>query len=184
MALAEIRTSRLTLIPSTPALLQLELSDLAGFEAALDAALPDDWPPGEYDREAIAFFLEKLTESGPSAIGWYGWYVIQRGAEGERPHLVGGGGYLGPPDKSGAVEVGYSISEHWRGRGIATELVTALVDNALDKGASRIIAHARRNNPASIEVLTRCGFQQAVQTDPWLLEFEYVAVTPVRPSKL
>ncbi len=179
VAPSPISTPRLTLVPSTPALLHLEMGDPAGFAAALEAGVPKDWPPGEYDRDAMEFFLQKMAEGGDAASGWYGWYAIGRGTESEPSNLVGGGGYLGPPDENGCVEIGYSVSEQWRGRGIAAEMVEALVKNALEKGAARIIAHTRADNPGSIAVLRKCGFQLAASVgpgsaDPTTLEFEHV----------
>ena len=171
-----IRTPRLTLVPSTPALLHLEMDDLTGFAAALEAVVPQDWPPGEYDRDAMEFFLQKMAEGGDAATGWYGWYAVLRGTESERANLVGGGGYLGPPDENGCVEIGYSVSEQWRGQGIAAEMVTALVKNAFARGAAKIIAHTRPDNPGSIAVLKNCGFRPAVSADPAVLEFEYVGL--------
>ena len=168
-----IPTARLTLMPATQALLQLELSDKVAFAARLGVRLPEDWPPGEYDADAIQFFLEKLTEGGPDAAGWYGWYAILKDASGEPNALVGCAGYLGPPDETGSVEIGYSICERWRGLGLAKELVRALMDNALKLGANKIVAHTSEANPASISVLRSCGFQQKPSTDPSVLQFEY-----------
>jgi len=54
-----IRTSRLRLTPSTQQTLRLELDDPAAFAALLGVRLPQDWPPGEYDRGAIQFFLTR-----------------------------------------------------------------------------------------------------------------------------
>jgi len=104
------------MMPATAETLHLELDDPAAFATLLGVRLPQDWPPGEYDRDAIQFFLEKMIEGGPEAVGWYGWYAILEGSE---PALVGCGGYLGPPDESGCVEIGYSICERWRGQGLA-----------------------------------------------------------------
>ena len=148
-----ILTSRLRLVPSTQALLGLEMDDMQAFEKLLGVSIPEDWPPGEYDRDAMQFFIEKLQEGGPAT-------------------LIGGG-YLGPPDQTGTVELGYSISERWRGQGLAQELVTALVDNALKSGATKIIAHTGSDNSASIAVLRRCGFVPAPSTGPCRLQFDY-----------
>ena len=173
MTLQTILTSRLMLVPSTQALLSLEMADMAAFANLLGVSIPEDWPPGEYDRDAMQFFIEKLTEGGSDAVGWYGWYAIRQATQHEPATLVGGGGYLGPPDETGTVEIGYSISERWRGQSLAQELVTALVDNALRSGATKIIAHTRPDNPASVAVLRKCGFCQALSTDPRMLQFDY-----------
>lgn len=67
-----IKTTRLTLVAATPELLCAELAGTDRIGAALEAGVPADWPPGEYDRAAIEFFLTRLTEGGPDAVGWYG----------------------------------------------------------------------------------------------------------------
>jgi RimJ/RimL family protein N-acetyltransferase len=167
-----ILTARLRLTPATQETLRLELDDPAAFAAHLGVRLPLDWPPGEYDRDAIQFFLEKMIEGGLSAVGWYGWYAILQGGEPEA--LVGCGGYLGAPDEASCVEIGYSICEQWRGKGLAKELVQALVDRAWSLGARKIVAHTTLANPASIAVLLSCGFQQASGSDQVQLQFEIV----------
>lgn len=177
MPAQKILTSRLMLVPTTHALLTLEMADISAFANLLEVHIPEDWPPGEYDGDAMQFFLEKLTEGGPEVVGWYGWYVIRQATQDEPATLIGGGGYLGPPDQAGTVEVGYSISERWRGQGFAQELVTALVDNALKKGATRIIAHTRADNPASAGVLQKCGFAQALNDDSEMLQFDYSGIS-------
>jgi RimJ/RimL family protein N-acetyltransferase len=115
-----------------------------------------------------------MIEGGPEAVGWYGWYAILEGSE--PAALIGCGGYLGPPDESGCVEIGYSICEQWRGQGLAKVLVQVLVDRALALGAKKIVAHATEANPASIAVLRNCGFQQAVSSETEQLQFEIAAV--------
>jgi len=165
-----IHTARLRLVPASPETHRLELDDTAAFAAYLGVSLPQDWPPGEYDRDAIRFFLEKMISGGPEAVGWWGWYAILEGSK--TPALVGCGGYLGPPNESGCVEIGYSICEQWRGQGLAKELVLALVNRAWVLGANRVIAHTIDANPASIAVLLGCGFRQALRSESDQLQFE------------
>lgn len=147
-----IDTPRLELIAATADLLTLELEDPAGFAAALDARVSLAWPPGEYDRDAILFFRERLTEH-PEHAGWYGWYARER----EEGDLVGAVGYFGPPSE-GRVEVGYSLVEAFRGQGFARELVEALVTRAREQGVASVQAHVQEANRSSIRVLERCGF--------------------------
>jgi RimJ/RimL family protein N-acetyltransferase len=113
-----------------------------------------------------------MIEGGPEAIGWYGWYAILEASE--PAPLVGCGGYLGAPDEAGCVEIGYSICEQWRRRGLAKEIVLALVNRALALGAKKIVAHTTEANPASIAVLCGCGFQQAISSGPEQLQFEII----------
>jgi RimJ/RimL family protein N-acetyltransferase len=166
---------RLQLVPASPLLLRLELDDPDACAALLKANLPEDWPPGEYDHDAMQFFLERMLEGGESAAGWYSWYAILPGENGEPSDLVGCGGYFGPPDAAGSVEIGYSIAARWRGMGLAKELVRALLRQARQRGATRIVAHTSEENPASMAVLRHCRFQQIGREDSGMLCFECVA---------
>lgn len=148
----------LHLLPTTLAHLDDELAGAPNLGAMLDAVVPASWPPGEYDRDAIAFFRERYLDEGEAAVGWYGWYAIDRQEGGGADYLVGAGGYFGPP-REGRVEIGYSIAREFRGRGYATELARMLVGRAFAiDGIDRVVAHTTRANPASIAVLTKCGF--------------------------
>jgi [ribosomal protein S5]-alanine N-acetyltransferase len=153
-----LTTTRLVLTASTVALLDAELESPARLGALLGVEVPDGWPPGEYDRQAIEYFRDRLSES-PASGGWYGWYAVLRGTRDSPPTLVGAGGYFGPPDSDGAVEIGYSIAPGFERRGLATELVLALVDRARACGGVRaIVAHTSPSNIGSVKVLERNGF--------------------------
>jgi ribosomal-protein-alanine N-acetyltransferase len=145
--------------------------------ALLGAAVSPDWPSGEYDADAMEFFRERLEEGGPAVVGWYGWYAIRK-ADGDVPAtLVGSGGYLGPPDEQGRVEVGYSILPAWQAQGYATEITKALVDRALsDSDVRLVLAHTRADNLGSIRVLERCGFAMTGEgSEAGSLRFELAA---------
>lgn len=47
--------------------------------------------------------------------------------------MVGGIGFFGPPAEDGSVELGDGLVEAVRGRGFATETLTALTRRALSK---------------------------------------------------
>jgi ribosomal-protein-alanine N-acetyltransferase len=154
----KIATARLDLIPANVALVDAELRSNDELASALGARIPAHWPPGEYDREAICHFRKCLAEH-PDAVGWYGWYVLLRG-EGF-PIIVGAGGYTGPPDAGGTVEIGYSIVRGYEGRGFATELVRALAEHAFATGRVRqVIARTRGANLGSVHVLEKNGFRK------------------------
>ena len=152
-------TPRLTLVAASRALLTAELHKPQYFPVLLGAALPADWPPGEYDRDAQEYFLEKLTAGGRTAAGWYNWYALRK-AEGDVPRtLIGSGGFTGPPDAAGCAEIGYSIAQDWREQGLATELVAGLVQQAAATGlVRRLVAHALPENLPSQKVLLANGF--------------------------
>ncbi len=166
-------TPRLLILAASRALLTAELHKPQYFPTLLGAALPTDWPPGDYDREAMEYFLEKLTAGGRDAAGWYNWYALRK-AEGDVPRtLVGTGGFTGPPDEAGMVEIGYSIAADWRGQGLGTELVAGLVQQAAATGAVRqLVAHTPPENLISQRVLLANGFTSSGTDVDGRLRFE------------
>lgn len=156
-----IATSRLDLIAATVALFDAELESHSRLASLLDARIPEGWPPGEYDTAAIKHFRDRLREN-PDAVGWYGWYALLRPRSEEPRTLIGAGGFFGPPNADGLLEIGYSVVPAFEGQGYATELVRALVNDAFATGAIRqIIAHTTKENYGSVIVLERSGFHVA-----------------------
>lgn len=172
-------TPRLLLLAASRALLTAELHKPQYFPVLLGAVLPADWPPGEYDQEAMRYFLAQLTAGGRTAAGWYNWYALLK-PTGDTPRtLVGSGGFMGPPDAAGTAEIGYSIAAGWRGQGLATELVGGLVQQAAATGmVHRLVAHARAGNPASQQVLRRNGFNFLGPGTDGYLRFERAVEPP------
>lgn len=160
------------MISSSATHIRIELETPELLAEKLNAVVSTDWPSGEYDRDAMEFFLHCFETGGDAAQGWYGWYAINiDSTEGARA-LVGAGGYFGPPDPDGIVEIGYSILPEWQRRGYATELVKMLVTHALSFGnIKKIIAHTAPENVASIKVLLSSGFV-SVGSDDGNLRFE------------
>lgn len=168
-----VRTARLELIAATLDLIEAELAGPAALGVLLGVPVPSSWPPGEYDRDALEFFTARLVAGGPAALGWYNWYALTIGCDGQREALVAGAGYLGPP-ADGVVEIGYSVVPEARGRGLATEIVQALAVRALSvDGVRKVIAHTLESNTTSQGVLRRAGFNAAGQgAEPGMLRFE------------
>ncbi|HTD29047.1 MAG TPA: GNAT family protein [Xanthomonadaceae bacterium] len=152
-----IETSRLKLIPATVAHARAENGDRAEFARLLQATVPDNWPP-ESTADALPLFLEWL-EAAPDSVGWFGWYALARVEGEDKPTLVGGGGFLGPP-QDGQVGIGYSVLPQFQGKGYATEIAGALVQWARQQAVLRIVAETEWANPASVRVLTRLGFAE------------------------
>jgi RimJ/RimL family protein N-acetyltransferase len=112
----------------------------------------------------MAFFLERIETMGEKGGGWYVWYAVRTDVAPRA--LVGSGGYMGPPDSEGTVEIGYSVLPEFRGQGFAGEIVQALVARAFSfPRVERVIAHTVTSNAASIAVLTKCGFRFAEATE-------------------
>ncbi len=165
-----LNTARLSLIATTAEHLRTELEQPDRLTTLLDAEVSSAWPPGEYDRPAMEFFLSCLEAGGEAVEGWYGWYALCTDGPPDGPYdgppaprrLIGVGGYFGPPDAEGTIEVGYSVLPEWQRRGYASEMVQGLVAHAFTfLAVQQVRAHTNNDNPASMKVLLNAGFQAA-----------------------
>ena len=170
-----LRTGSITLTPATLTHIRTELEAPEQLANLLGAYVSPNWPPGEYDRDAMEYFQERFIDAGKDAEGWYGWYAL-RDADSSTPcSLVGSAGYFGPPSTDGTVEIGYSVLPEWQRQGVATAMINALVENALSfTSIKRVIAHTTEDNSASVAALLRCGFiAVGLGNDPDTVRFEY-----------
>lgn len=176
-------TPRMTLLAASRALLTAELTKPRYFPILLGATMPAHWPPGDYDEKAMRYFLEQLTAGGRDAAGWYGWYaILKAGAEVAQNTLVATGGFHGPPDANGSAEIGFSVADDWRGRGIGTELTAGLVAHAAQTGmVRRLTARTTSDNAAAQRVLTHNGFTLLPTPDAEYIHYER-DITPALPA--
>ena len=170
----QLYTQRLTLIAATLEHVRTELEAPEQLSTLLDALVSSEWPPGQYDRDAMEFFRARFEEGGKEVEGWYGWYAIREDNLRRPRSLVGAGGYFGPANSEGVVEIGYSVLPEWRRMGYASEIVQALLERAFSHDqVTKVIAHTTESNPASIGVLLRCGFTVVgLGQEPGVLRFE------------
>jgi RimJ/RimL family protein N-acetyltransferase len=84
-------------------------------------------------------------------------YLIENTTTGE---ILGGANLRLFDPMRDTVELGYWLFVEARGRGVATRVVRALVDQAHASGIVRVEAHVRIGNTASERVLERAGFQR------------------------
>ena len=151
----EIQSRRLRLLASTAESVKDELEDPARLTDLVGARVPEDWPP-ESLRDALPLFAQWHAVH-PDWTGWLGWYAI-RVVE-TAPVLCGSGGFKGPPDTSGMVEIGYSVLPAHQRHGFATEMVETLVQWACAQpGVLCVEAETTVDNHASVRVLERTGF--------------------------
>lgn len=94
--------------------------------------------------------LRMVADHGAEA-----WLILEDGI------TIGDAGTHGPPDEHGDVEIGYGLAEPSRGRGLASEFVTALADHILAReGVRRVVARAvLAENLPSRRALERAGFR-------------------------
>jgi len=154
-----IVTRRLTLVPASVALARAELHDRGAFAEMLGAVVPEAWPP-RTTADVLPLFLSWL-EAAPDRVGWFSWYALLRDATDAGSILIGGGGFLGPP-QDGTVQMGYSVLPEFQRRGYATEMVRGLASWAsVHPSVAVVAAETEWDNPASVRVLERSGFQAA-----------------------
>jgi len=174
MTISENRliTVRLQLIPASVELLRAQMVCGEPFFHMLGVSPVDDWPPVD-TADALPFFLEQL-EKDPEMEGWLAWYWVLPGKGREESMLIGNGGFKGPPDSDGGVEIGYYVRPTHRRHGYATEAVRCLVEHALScTGVKIVVAETQGDNVASVRLLEKIVFVCAGKgSEPGLLRFE------------
>jgi [ribosomal protein S5]-alanine N-acetyltransferase len=159
-----IRTTRFELVSmSMPFMRALLAGDLAAAAAEIDAAIPPDLP--EQLDHFLQFRIADLTVD-PEAQPWLGRAIVRTDPDGTR-RVIGTCGFHSPPDDTGRVEIGYRVEAAERRRGVATEVVRALLDwAATEHGVRRFRASIAPDNVASLAVAAHFGFRQVgVQID-------------------
>ncbi len=117
----------------------------------------------------MATFADEAVDRDP----WIGFWICDR----DSGLVIGSGGFKGKPDENG-VEIGYGISPDWQSQGVATALVTRMVEFAFEHGLKRVFAHTLPSGHASQKVLGKNGFSLVgptyVEEDGDVLLFEKV----------
>lgn len=158
MILEALATARLTLTPISSELARsLVAGDYSGVRAA----------PGWPHKDTMDGILMSVEHGHPS-----GWLVLHRA------EVIGDCGIFGPPDADGHIEIGYGLAEGWRGRGLGTELVRAIVTWLLmQPGVRAVEARTLPENIASRRVLTKAGFRERGR-DAGQVRYELAAARP------
>lgn len=148
-----IESTHLQLIPCELKHFEAILGDEKALASMLNVAIDDDWLGFEAAREAMPSSYEYL-KANPDALGWWMYLLIHKADR----TLIGLVGYKGKPDKTGMVEIGYSLSARYRLRGLATEAARALVDHAFSSPSiERVDAHTLPETNGSVRVLEKLG---------------------------
>jgi RimJ/RimL family protein N-acetyltransferase len=109
-------------------------------------------------RMAARNFVRQAEAAGDGGNGQWGMFQIILRDTGE---VIGDIGFHGPPDEAGTVEIGYSIVDQYRGRGLVGESAMAICGLAWSRpGVTRITAQTQEGNAASAGVLRHAGFRE------------------------
>ncbi|MBL7254005.1 GNAT family N-acetyltransferase [Paractinoplanes lichenicola] len=98
--------------------------------------------------------LDQIAQDPPAA-DW----VVRAAVSVPDDVVVGAGGFHGPPDDDGMVEIGYSTDPAHRRRGYARAMVTELLRwAAAEPAAVTVRASIRPDNEASLATIAGFGF--------------------------
>lgn len=156
-----VETKNLKLIPCDSDILKAAVEGNVPLAQKLDVTIQDNWT--EFGVGALHYSLDRITECEDEN-GWWTYLPIHK----QDNTLIGSCGYKGQPTTDGTVELGYEIAQHYRNRGLATEMTKGLVENAFkDKRVKTIIAHTLGQENPSTKVLLKCGFEKVQElNDP------------------
>ena len=116
----------------------------AAFERLTGLVVPYGWPE----------FPEAFDPSfGVTPPPWGGYLFLANN------RLVGNGGFVGQPDGSGVVEIGFEVAPSHRNRGHGTRAVSSLIALAFESGATRVTAHSLAVANASNAIMTKAGMR-------------------------
>ncbi|GGQ00401.1 RimJ/RimL family protein N-acetyltransferase [Actinomadura coerulea] len=144
------------LVPLPPAALTALLSgDMAQADAIAGVALPGYFLDSTL-RRVWRLHRDRLVVMPDSAP----WSVHVAVVECE-DIAVGHGGFHGPPDEDGRVEVGYSVAPTHRRRGYAKAIMAELMRRAAEHHAVRLVrATIAPDNAASLRTIAGYGFSR------------------------
>ena len=141
--------------------LRLAIPDRAVFEAALRGDRELERALGCSVAEGWAVFPHALEHArdalaaGPDSARWGPRLFLVE----EPCALVGWGGFKGPPDDGGVVELGYAVAPAWEGRGVATAATSQMLREAFaTPEVQAVIAHTLAEPGPSAGVVEKTGF--------------------------
>ena len=154
-----ITTTNLQLFPIKRIHVEALLRSKSELAALLEVSVPGSWP---HFPEAFSLSPDESHEANLLQADWRGCFFIhpQEGV------LVGSGGFKGPPDDSGTIEIGYEIASEYWNRGFATEAAQGMVDYAFShEEVKAVIAHTLPEVNASNRVLQKVGMRFIASVD-------------------
>jgi len=154
---SSISTARLVLRPIPPSAAAALPADRRAATKLIGATLAPAWPLPD-----LLDILPLQATASPWQRRYGIWAIVERSTN----TVIGDVGFHGPPDETGATEIGYSVIPDRRGRGYATEAATALVEWAVRQPRITVIlARCEAANAASIRTLERIGFGRVAEAD-------------------
>ena len=133
--------------------------------------------PLPVDRDLIHSVIVEHADG--KCVGPFTHYQIELGAS---KLVIGGAGFLHPPDEFGAVEITFGIVPEHVGNGYGAEVVDALVTIAARNGADFVIASSKVANVGTHATLIAGGLNEIVRDDHTVHFAAILADHPERPK--
>ena len=158
-----IETERLKLIPCELHHFEAILNDQQKLASILQVKLADDWIGFDAAQEAMQPSYQHL-KSHPEILGWWTYLFVHKPDQ----TLIGLGGFKGPVNGDGMVELGYAIAPGYQRRGLAAEATRGMIKYAFAHPEIKCVdAHTLPAKNASTGVLEKVGMKfVGVVNDP------------------
>jgi len=150
----QLETKRLYLIPLTAKQLQLWVENIPALEKELNCNYQAEPMEGIF-LEIVKHQVKKTADDETNYLYHTFWFLVRKTDR----IVVGSADFKDVPDENGEVEIGYGLGKNFERNGYMTEAVKAMCKWALEQnGVSHVIAETDIDNPASQNILKRCGF--------------------------
>ena len=147
-----ITSKRIKLINCDEKILKSIIKGNESLSETLKLNVPENWT--EFGEVIFPISLREIIKN-PNSKRWWTFLPIEIGTN----TLIGSCGFKGAP-VDGKVEIGYEVTELYRNKGYATEILNLLTELAFnDKEVKTIIGQTLTNNLPSIKVLEKCNFK-------------------------
>lgn len=146
------------LVPASPELLERAARDRDAFLAEIGARSMAEWPGMRF---LLSQGREQLLER-PELQGWWLELIV----DAELHELVGVGGFKGPPDADGIVDLEVFIAPAREGRGYATSALQQLTSRAFSNPlVKKVRARTLPQAGAPTRMLEKAGFKFIEELD-------------------
>lgn len=150
-----IRTARLELVQTNPAILRADAASADVLAGLLRCDVPSEWPP-ELFADHKSDFADRLERGEWPGIAAPWYWIFDDGRS--RRVLVGSGGVMPLAEPPGDMMCGYALIPSFHGRGLATEAMLAALRWAFSlPGVERVVADTFPHLRSSIRVMEKLG---------------------------
>ena len=150
-------TKQIRFVELSPATMEALLAeDLATARRESGVELPELFVND--DSKWLWNYRLRQLEDDPTAARW----IVRAAVSEPEGMVIGHGGYHGPPDENGMVEVGYTVDEQYQRQGYAKAILTALIERAATEPGVRVVrASISPANAASLATIAGFDFLEA-----------------------